>query len=64
MLRGYDAVKSFSATKAQERDSLGDRVTAWLDATPGIEIIDTMVRQSSDSQFHCLSVLVFYRRTG
>lgn len=62
-LNGYTHVKVFSATMLKERDQLGERVSDWI-ATPGarpIEIVDTVVRQSSDSQFHCLSITVFYR---
>ncbi len=62
MTIGYDGVKVFSATKASDRDALGDRVTLWLDEQSDITIVDTQVRQSSDQQFHCLSILVFYRR--
>ena len=63
-MSGYDAVKTFTATKAQEREALGDRVTAWLDDNPGVSVLDTKVRQSSDHQFHCLTIAVFYRRGG
>ncbi len=60
-LSGYDAVKVFTATKAQERERLGDLITEWLKGNPDHEVVDTVVRQSSDQQFHCLSILVFYR---
>ena len=60
MLTGYTSVKVFTATKANERQSLGEVMTAWLE-TANVVVIDTVVRQSSDNQFHCLSVLVFYR---
>lgn len=59
---GYDAVKVFSATKALERERLGETITAWLDDHPGVTIVDTEVRQSSDQQFHCLTIVLFYRR--
>jgi len=52
-------VKVFSATKARDRDALGDRITLWLSANPGIEVQDTVVRLSSDSSFHCLSIVLF-----
>ena len=58
----YDGVKIFTATKALERTSLGDDVTRWLEENDDIEIVDTVVRQSSDQQFHCLTILIFYRR--
>ena len=59
----YDAVKVFSATKAKEREALGEVMTAWLRRMDGeIEVVDTKVIQSSDQQFHCLTIVVFYRR--
>jgi len=57
----YQAVRVFTATKAQERERLGEQVTEWLRAHPTIEIVDTVVQQSSDQQFHCLSIVIFYR---
>ena len=57
----FDGVKVFSATKARDRDQLGDQVTGWLRSQKGIVITDTCVRQSSDSEFHCLSILLFYK---
>ncbi|OGQ79633.1 MAG: hypothetical protein A2289_10365 [Deltaproteobacteria bacterium RIFOXYA12_FULL_58_15] len=59
----WDAVKVFSATKQKDRDELGDKVTHWLDSQGGnIEVVDKEVRQSSDSEYHCLSIILFYRR--
>ena len=52
--------KVFSATRAREREELGDRVTAWIQANPGLDILQTVVSLSSDSEFHCLSITVFY----
>ena len=60
MVRGYDAVKVFSATKANERVELGTKMSAWLSEND-VEVVDTVVRQSSDNQFHCLSIIVFFR---
>jgi len=53
-------VKVFSATMAQERESLGDRITEWLRSRPDIEVVDTVVTQSSDEAFHCLAITIFY----
>ncbi len=61
MLTNFNAVKIFSATMAQDRDQLGEKVTAWLRAHPGIEVVDTVVTQSSDEAFHCIAITVFYR---
>lgn len=57
----FDGIKVFSATMFRDREQLGELVTAWLAARPSVEIADIVVRQSSDSSFHCLSVIVFYR---
>ncbi len=57
----FTGVKVFSATKARERVELGDEVTRFIAANPGIEIVDKQVIQSSDSEFHCLSIVLFYR---
>ncbi len=57
----YNGAKVFSATKAKERESLGENVTRWIRANPGVEIINTVVTQSSDREFHCLTITVFFR---
>lgn len=54
--------KVFTATKAKERDELGEVVTRWIHANPDAKIIDKVVTQSSDSEFHCLSITLFYDR--
>lgn len=60
----FDGVKVFSATKAKERGELGDRLTEWLDAHPDLKVVDTVVTQSSDQEFHCLTITVFYQATN
>ncbi len=57
----FTGVKVFSATKARDRDELGETVTRWVKANADLEIVDTQVRQSSDNEFHCLSIILFYR---
>ena len=58
----YNSVKVFTATKAKEREALGEVMTAWLRRMEGdIEVVDTRVIQSSDQQFHCLTIVVFYK---
>ena len=54
-------VKVFSATKARERGRLGEEVTRWMRDNKGVEIVDKIVTQSSDSEFHCLTITLFYR---
>jgi hypothetical protein len=56
----FNGVKVFSATMAQERDQLGEKITQWLAAHPGVEIVDKIVTQSSDEAFHCLAITLFY----
>jgi len=58
----YTAVKVFSATKAKEREELGEVITHWLQSNQGIEIVDTVIRQSSDSEYHCLTVVILYKK--
>ncbi len=57
----FDGVKVFSATKAKEREELGERLTRWLNDNQGVKVIDTVVTQSSDHEFHCLTITVFYQ---
>lgn len=57
----YDGVKVFSATKYRDREVLGDFLTSWVSTQPDLEIVDHVVRQSSDVAYHCLSILIFYR---
>ena len=56
----FNGVKIFSATMAQERDRLGERITEWIREHAGFEIVDTIVTQSSDEAFHCLVITIFY----
>ena len=58
---GYTGVKVFSATKSRDRESLGEKVTEWIRQHPLLEVVDKELRQSSDSEFHCLSITLFYR---
>jgi hypothetical protein len=52
--------KVFTATKAKDREELGEVLTRWIRANPQAKILDKIVTQSSDSEFHCLSITVFY----
>jgi len=56
----YDSVKVFSATKAKDREVLGERVSAWIEQQRP-KIVSTTVRQSSDREYHCLTIVVFYK---
>ena len=56
----FTSVKVFSATMAQERDQLGEKITAWLRDHPSAKIVDRIVTQSSDNAFHCLAITIFF----
>ncbi len=57
----FTGVKVFSATKARDREELGETVTRWLRSNASVEVVDRVVSQSSDDEFHCLSIVLFYR---
>ena len=54
-------VMVFTATKAKERAGIGERLTEWLRASPPRELLDVIVTQSSDEEFHCLTITVLYK---
>lgn len=62
-MTSYEGVKVFSATKYKEREALGDRLTEWLRENP-VEVVDTVITQSSDSEFHCLTITLFYKKAA
>jgi hypothetical protein len=57
----FTGVKVFSATKAKEREELGEVITRWLKANADLEVVDKVVSQSSDNEFHCLSIVLFFK---
>ena len=58
----FTGMKVFSATKAKERDELGEKVTAWLrEHQKHVTVVDKVVTQSSDREFHCLSIPLFFK---
>jgi hypothetical protein len=61
--RGFEmeGIQVFTATKAKEREGLGERVTEWLREEPPKEILDMQITQSSDDEFHCLTFSIWYR---
>jgi hypothetical protein len=60
--RMFDGVRTFTATMARDREMLGEKVTDWIRGNPDNEIVDAVVTQSSDEEFHCLAITVFFRR--
>jgi len=57
---GFNGIKVFSATMVADREKLGDRVTDWIAAHPELEIVEIVQTQSSDENFHCIALTVFY----
>ncbi len=57
----FTGVKVFSTTLARDRETMGDTITKWLRENPGLEVVDRVVTQSSDKEFHCLTITLFFR---
>lgn len=55
----FSAVKVFSTTMARDRELLGERISEWLRAHPELTPVGREVTQSSDQEFHCLTVTLF-----
>ncbi len=56
----FTGVKVFSATRPRDREELGEVVSRWRRSHPGLTVVDQVIKQSSDDEFHCLSVILFY----
>lgn len=55
-------LKVFSATMARDREVLGEKVTEWVRAQgSSIRVIDYIVTQSSDEEYHCVTITVFFQ---
>jgi len=55
----FTRVKTFSATLPRDRDALGELVTQFVADHPELEVVDKAVTQSSDKDFHCLTITLF-----
>lgn len=63
-MSAFNGVKVFGATMFAQRQTLGETVTQWLEEArkrPGFEVVDIVVRQSSDDAFHLTSICVFFK---
>ncbi len=59
----FTGVKVFSTTLARDREAMGETITRWLkEHGPNVEIVDKIVTQSSDKEFHCLTITLFYKQ--
>ncbi len=59
----FDGVEVFSATLYRDRLVLDERVNDWV-REEDVDVVDVVVRQSSDNAYHCLTIIVFYRHRG
>jgi hypothetical protein len=57
----FSGLKVFSTTLAREREAMSESINKWLRENPQLEVVDKTVTQSSDKEFHCLSITLFYR---
>jgi hypothetical protein len=57
----FTGMKVFSTTLARDREQMGDQITKWLADNQQFEVVDKIVTQSSDKEFHCLTITLFYR---
>jgi len=58
----FTGIKVFSTTLARDREQMGETITRWLKDNQNLEIVDRIVTQSSDKEFHCLTITLFYRQ--
>ena len=57
----FTGIKIFSTTLARDRETMGENITRWIKDNPQVEIVDRVVTQSSDKEFHCLTITLFYQ---
>lgn len=56
----FEGIKVFSATMARDRSALGEKITEWMTSNKSKKIVDKDVLQSSDSEFHCITIVLYY----
>jgi hypothetical protein len=49
----------FAGTTAGDRSVLGEKITGWLAANNHLVVVDREITQSSDNEFHCVTVTLF-----
>lgn len=58
--KAFNGVKIFSATMVAERNVLGEKITQWMADNKHLDVTEIVIKQSSDSRFHCVAFAVFY----
>lgn len=58
----FDYVKIFRASMKREQDTMDADINKWLLALSkaGGEVVDMIVKQSSDSEYHCITIVFTY----
>jgi hypothetical protein len=56
----FNGIKVFSATMPERRGRLGETVSEWIAAHLDMVVTDVTVTQSSDADFHCLTITLAY----
>ncbi len=56
----FHGVKVFSSSLYKERSPICDMVTQWMTDNPGLSVVDHQVRQSSDCDHHCFTIVLFF----
>ncbi len=60
-MASFTGLKIFSTTLMRDREAMGERISQWIKDNPDLEIVERVVRQSSDKEFHCLTIALFYK---
>ena len=56
-----ERVRIWRRLGAHDREELGELITRWLESQSGkIKLVDKVVTQSSDNEYHCVTVVLFY----
>ncbi|HLL51910.1 MAG TPA: hypothetical protein VK447_00105 [Myxococcaceae bacterium] len=63
-MQSFTGIKVFSTTLARDRETMGENITKWIKENSNVEIVDKVVTQSSDKEFHCLTITLFYKPKG
>jgi hypothetical protein len=64
MVTSFNGVKVFTGATELQRKRLGDSVTEWLAVHSDIRIVDVCVMQTSDREYHCVTITIFYMTAG
>lgn len=57
----FDGMVIFGASKHVDRERLGADVTDWRQRNSNATITEVRTMQSSDNEFHCVTIIIFYK---